>query len=66
MTCHVYDSDYCKVLTVACCDMQSEDGGAQTWLWKKLNVVMAENGVSSVNFKDFMVTMPKPIGMLWE
>ena len=23
---HVYDSKYCKVLTIACCDMQTEDG----------------------------------------
>ena len=23
--CHVYDSKYCKVLTIACCNMQSED-----------------------------------------
>jgi hypothetical protein len=29
MTCHVYDSRYCKVLTIAYCDMQSEDGAAQ-------------------------------------
>jgi hypothetical protein len=28
MTCHMYDSRYCKVLTIACCDMQSEDGAA--------------------------------------
>ena len=26
MACHVYDSRYCKILTIACCDMQSEDG----------------------------------------
>jgi hypothetical protein len=25
MTCHVYDRRYCKVLTIECCDMQSED-----------------------------------------
>jgi hypothetical protein len=27
---HVYDSKYCKVLTIACCDMQSENDVAQT------------------------------------
>jgi hypothetical protein len=25
MACHVYNSQCCKVLTIACCDMQSED-----------------------------------------
>ena len=54
MACHVYDSRYCKVLTIACCDMQSEDGAAQTLFWENLNVVMAENGVPKTNFKGFM------------
>src|ERR1700737_2135863 len=54
LVCHVYDSKYCKVLTIACCDMQSEDGVAQTFFWKNLNSVMSENGVSKVNFKGFM------------
>jgi hypothetical protein len=30
LACYVYDSKYCTVLTIACCDMQSEDGIAQT------------------------------------
>ena len=25
MTCYVYDDRYCKVLIIACCDMQFED-----------------------------------------
>ena len=25
MACHVYDSSYCRVMTIACSDMQSED-----------------------------------------
>jgi hypothetical protein len=54
MACHVYDSRYCKVLTIACCDMQSEDGAAQILFWENLNAVMAENGVPNVNFKGFM------------
>ena len=54
MACHVYDSQYCKVLTIACCDIQLEDGTTQTLFWDNLNVVMAENGVSKVNFKGFM------------
>ena len=42
------------VLTIACCDIQSEDGIAQTFFWENLNSVMLENEVSKVNFKDFM------------
>jgi hypothetical protein len=29
MVCHVYDPTYCKVLTIAVCDMQSRDTKAQ-------------------------------------
>jgi hypothetical protein len=35
MACHVYDSRNCKVLTIACRDMQSEDGAAQILFWEK-------------------------------
>ena len=40
--CHVYDSRYYKVLTIACCDMQSEDGATQILFWENLNSVMAK------------------------
>ena len=30
MACHVYDSKYCRVMSIAVCDMQSEDTIAQT------------------------------------
>jgi hypothetical protein len=33
LACHVYDSKYYKVLTIACCDMQFEDGATQTLFW---------------------------------
>jgi hypothetical protein len=54
MACHVYDSAYCKVMTIAVCDMQSEDTAAQCIMWRSLNEVMAANGVANVNFKGFM------------
>ena len=54
MACHVYDSAYCQVMTIAVCDMQSEDVAAQMVLWKNLNVVMARHGVPSLKFKGFM------------
>ena len=46
---------YCKVLTIACCDMQSEDGATQINFWENLNYVIAEHDVPNVNFKGFMV-----------
>ncbi len=54
MACHVYEPRYYKVLTIACCDMQSEDHKAQALFWENLNKVMAENGVPNVNFRGFM------------
>ena len=41
MACHVYDSSYCRVMTVACSDMQSEDYAAQIVFWQNLNLVLA-------------------------
>lgn len=52
--CHVYDSTYAKVMTIAICDMQSETKDAQSYLWRMLNEVMARHGVVNVNFKGFM------------
>jgi hypothetical protein len=54
MACHVYDSAYCRVMTIAICDMQSEDAAAQMVLWKNLNDVMARHGVPEPKFKGFM------------
>lgn len=54
MTCHLYDSKCGKMLTIACCGMQSKDGATQKLLWKILNVVMVDDGVPYVNFKGFI------------
>jgi hypothetical protein len=54
MACHVYDSAYCRVMTIAVCDMQSDDAVAQMVLWKNLNDVMARHGVPLPKFKGFM------------
>ena len=59
LACHVYDNKYCKVLPIACCDMQSKDGVTQILLWENLNVVMANNGVP--NSKGSIV--PRQSGM---
>ena len=54
MACHVYDSSYCCVMTIACFDMQSEDCATQIMFWKTLNLVLARSGVPKTNFKGFM------------
>jgi hypothetical protein len=54
MACHVYESTYCWIITVAVYDMHSEDTGAQSILWKNLNTVMARHGIPKSIFKGFM------------
>jgi hypothetical protein len=41
-------------MTIAICDMQSEDVVAQSVVWKNLNALMAQHGVDKMNFKGFM------------
>jgi hypothetical protein len=33
LACHVYDLVYCKVMTIAICDMQLQDTDAQCVMW---------------------------------
>jgi hypothetical protein len=47
-------SAYCRVMTIAVCDMLSEDVAAQMVLWKNLNDIMARLGVPELKFKGFM------------
>jgi hypothetical protein len=54
MACHVYDAAYYKVMTIAVCDMQSEDTKVQCIMWRELNDLKAKNGVENTNFKGFM------------
>ena len=41
-------------MTIAVCDMQSEDATAQSVLWKNLNAILARHGVLEPKFKGFM------------
>jgi hypothetical protein len=41
-------------MTIAVCDMQSEDAATQMVLWKNLNDVMGRHGVPEPKFKGFM------------
>jgi hypothetical protein len=54
MACHVYDSTYCRVMTIVVCDMQSKDAAVLSVLWKNLNVVLARHGIPEPKFKGFM------------
>jgi len=54
MDCHMYDSQYKKVMTISTCDMQSEDMKIQVQFWGCLNNVMSKNRVDHPNFKGFM------------
>jgi hypothetical protein len=54
MACHVYDSQYCRVMTIAMCDMQFEDCAAQILCWTNLNSVLERHGVPETQFKGFM------------
>jgi 6-phosphofructokinase len=40
MAYHVYDPVYCKVMSIAICDMQLEDTEAQCIFWKKQNAIV--------------------------
>jgi hypothetical protein len=42
-------------MTIAVCDMQSENAAAQMVLWKNLNYIMARHNVLEPKFKGFMV-----------
>ncbi len=54
MACHVYDLAYCKMMTIAICDMQSEDTKAQQIMWTKFNETILKHGFPKLNFKGFM------------
>jgi hypothetical protein len=64
MACHVYDSAYCRVMTIAVCDMQSKDAAAQMVLWENLNDVMGRHGVPEPKFKVSWRIVLKQTGLL--
>jgi hypothetical protein len=45
MACYVYNSKYCKVMTIAMCNMQSEDAEAQELYWKNPSNTMMNHGL---------------------
>jgi len=55
MACHVYDSTYYKVMTIAIYNMQFENTKAQQIMWTKLNTTMLKHGFHKLNSKGFIV-----------
>ncbi len=55
MVCHVYNSAYCKLMTIAICDMHFKDAEVQQVMWTKLNDTMLKHMFLKLNFKGFMV-----------
>jgi len=53
MLYHVYDLVYCKVMTIAICDMQSKDTKAQQIMWTKLNDTMLKHMFLKIEFQSF-------------
>ena len=51
---HVYDPEYCKVMTIAVCDMMCEMAEAQEQMWLSILALLKEHGLIDVNFKGFM------------
>jgi hypothetical protein len=56
MVCHVYNLAYCKMMTIAICDMWFEDTKAQQVMWTKLNDMMQKHDFPKSNFKGFMAS----------
>src|SRR6202161_3696409 len=54
MACHVYNGTYQRIMTIVCCDFQSEDKDAQVLFWHNLNHVMSRHGFPKPHFKGFM------------
>ena len=55
MACHMYNVEYKRMMTIAMCNMQSEDTKVQVQFWRSLNAIMHRHGVTNPNFKGFMV-----------
>ena len=54
MSCDVYDVEFCRLMTIAVCEMMSKDMDSQMLMWLALNKVMDRNGVPNPYFKGCM------------
>lgn len=65
MACHIYDNKHCKVLTIACCDMQSKDAQAQTLSGRILTMSCSRIMSSRWTSRTLWRTVQMQIGMWW-
>ena len=64
---HVYDLSYCKVMTIAICDMKSEMAAHQMQMWHSFLAVCEKHGVTNVKFEGFMANSAKAnLNAIWE
>jgi hypothetical protein len=54
MSCYVYDSEMCRLMTIATCEILSDEVNSQKLMWLALNNVMERNGVPNPYFKGFV------------
>ena len=54
MSCYVFDSGMCRLMTIATCEILGDDADSQKLLWLALNNVMARYGVPNPYFKGFV------------
>ena len=54
MAAHVYDETYQQVMTISCCDFQSEDKDVQVLFYQNFNHVIAQHGIPHPTFIGFI------------
>ncbi len=65
MACHIYDLVYCKLMTIAVCDMEFENTKVQCILWRKLNAIVKKKGLGMPISKGSWRIVHKQIGMFF-
>lgn len=66
MVCRIYNHVLHRVMTVAICDMQTEDADSQCLLWYNLNNLMKNHGISNINFKGSWQIVPMPMSLVFK
>ena len=54
MSCHVFDAEFGRLMTIATCEISNNDAESQKHMWVALNKVMERNGVPNPYFKGFI------------
>ena len=54
MACHVYEPSFCKVMTIATCDMKTEDVDSQVIMWQSIIEQMEKVGTTGITSAGWM------------